>query len=1042
MAENSQESSQDFPEVGKVQKVCKKWSEHEDGVLAYKLQNEEIDFHYGLNRFNRRTARDDLPVAKEIQDEEEKRHQEERMRQLTLLHQRSQEDEKVAQKVYQEILMEEESQKKKAELDDEEIARQMQEKEKRKYERYLEKQRERQLKKEREKIEKRLAKQTEEARLSSTDGVEQVGNAMEALNLQNRSNIRVLSGGQLEDDGDFSDFYVLPDDVSCTERRIIQERQDEELAKLLQEQEHKMSGDRIRPRSMAETQTRQSSPSSDTGPPNRAQYGSAITPHNHSHLVTSTSSSWSRDQEIHSIPSGQLRDQEQCSVSSGHSRDQKRHSVPSARSRAHEPRSVSSSHLRGQERHSIPSGQPRDHESHFVSSGHSKDTESSSARCDQFKDKETNTIPSSFPKDHEKCSGQSADQEPHSVPYSQSKDLKELPAASPVRSKDYKIHSLSFGHSRDQEPHPHSPDHYQNEDSHSVHSGQLMNEIHSGSHRPRDQESHSVSSGHLRNQEQHSFSSGQLRDQESSISSGHSREQEQLSDYWSRDQEGHSVHTGHSRDQETHSLSSGRSRELEQHSVSVQTRTPELHSLSVGWSKEQEHHLVCSGPHRDTRSHCITHSNTTGQLRNVESHSSIPPSGRKRNDYHVCAPTNRWSHQEPISAPFGRRRDQVSNSVPSSRQRDQHYTSHSITHWRDHEHKPNPIIDFEPYFIKPPANLSKDPELHLINSVPGQKRDDTDLHSVPINSALVQDSEKNNTPHFRKTSLPGPIKPVRTSGPHFATQVKTSNSPYTPHSHVTRVTDNSFGSPGRHLNNPTSGSSHSHVSQTRDHLNETEAEEVSRWLTECPVESSPQSGHSRNSQLQEWEADIMGQEIISSDRSSRVSGDLRLPSPSPPGSYHSDDEPSSLSSGTPDFTPSKRQISNPISCTYNIATAIDPTYKRRQHEIEAVDETEPKIPLMLSRSLPVHADTELEWDPGLRGSLRRPKVVHWKHMATLRGGTLEEGTLDDEDGLSDGVVKIQGTQFQPVQGQRRSTTMDRSKKLKKPGPKGNTCKQQ
>lgn len=61
------------------------------------------------------------------------------------------------------------------------------------------------------------------------------------------------------------------------------------------------------------------------------------------------------------------------------------------------------------------------------------------------------------------------------------------------------------------------------------------------------------------------------------------------------------------------------------------------------------------------------------------------------------------------------------------------------------------------------------------------------------------------------------------------------------------------------------------------------------------------------------------------------------------------------SSGTPDFTPSKRQISNPISCTYNIATAIDPTYKRRQHEIEAVDETEPKIPLMLSRSLPVHA---------------------------------------------------------------------------------------
>lgn len=43
----------------------------------------------------------------------------------------------------------------------------MQEKEKRKYDRYLEKKRERQLKREREKIEKKLAEQSEEARLTT-----------------------------------------------------------------------------------------------------------------------------------------------------------------------------------------------------------------------------------------------------------------------------------------------------------------------------------------------------------------------------------------------------------------------------------------------------------------------------------------------------------------------------------------------------------------------------------------------------------------------------------------------------------------------------------------------------------------------------------------------------------------------------------------------------------------------------------------------------------------------------------------------------------
>ena len=44
----------------------------------------------------------------------------------------------------------------------------------------------------------------------------------------------------MEDTGDFSDFYIPPaHGMSATDRRQLQELQDEELARLLQDQEHK-----------------------------------------------------------------------------------------------------------------------------------------------------------------------------------------------------------------------------------------------------------------------------------------------------------------------------------------------------------------------------------------------------------------------------------------------------------------------------------------------------------------------------------------------------------------------------------------------------------------------------------------------------------------------------------------------------------------------------------------------------------------------------------------------------------------------------------
>ena len=44
-----------------------------------------VDRHYGLNRYNRRTIRDDIPVARVVQTDEEVQQQEERFHELEAL---------------------------------------------------------------------------------------------------------------------------------------------------------------------------------------------------------------------------------------------------------------------------------------------------------------------------------------------------------------------------------------------------------------------------------------------------------------------------------------------------------------------------------------------------------------------------------------------------------------------------------------------------------------------------------------------------------------------------------------------------------------------------------------------------------------------------------------------------------------------------------------------------------------------------------------------------------------------------------------------
>ncbi|XP_069117165.1 mediator of RNA polymerase II transcription subunit 15-like isoform X2 [Argopecten irradians] len=257
-ATDHQRGRDTMPRQGKVEngekaatgnKVCRQWLVHEDGALAYEIQNKEIERHYGLNRYNRRTVREDIPVAKVLQTDEEVRQQEERYNELQALRAQADEDQEIALRVMQELEGEEAARQRERELRDEEIARAAQEKEKQKYERYLEKKREKDLKKERLILEKQLEQHIVEARLAAGD--EGLDDAMQGMNMatvgdrgsfsgrQVNGGRKVTPGGIIEDDGDFSDFFVIPDGVDSTQKKVMQEMQDEELARLLQEQEHK-----------------------------------------------------------------------------------------------------------------------------------------------------------------------------------------------------------------------------------------------------------------------------------------------------------------------------------------------------------------------------------------------------------------------------------------------------------------------------------------------------------------------------------------------------------------------------------------------------------------------------------------------------------------------------------------------------------------------------------------------------------------------------------------------------------------------------------
>ncbi|XP_015430941.1 PREDICTED: coiled-coil domain-containing protein 50 isoform X2 [Dufourea novaeangliae] len=67
--------SDTLPKAGRVNEVCREWLVHEDGALAYRLQDEEIREHYSGNKVRNAQVREDVPKARVEQELEALRYQ-------------------------------------------------------------------------------------------------------------------------------------------------------------------------------------------------------------------------------------------------------------------------------------------------------------------------------------------------------------------------------------------------------------------------------------------------------------------------------------------------------------------------------------------------------------------------------------------------------------------------------------------------------------------------------------------------------------------------------------------------------------------------------------------------------------------------------------------------------------------------------------------------------------------------------------------------------------------------------------------------------
>lgn len=125
-----------LPKTGRVNEMCREWLVREDGALAYRLQNQEINEHYSGNKHRNALVREDFPRALNEQQREQQLAEQAAAIYHKMLAEQEELDNQVAKDLAEKLEREERLKKRAIEIRDENIARQMLERERLKVERF------------------------------------------------------------------------------------------------------------------------------------------------------------------------------------------------------------------------------------------------------------------------------------------------------------------------------------------------------------------------------------------------------------------------------------------------------------------------------------------------------------------------------------------------------------------------------------------------------------------------------------------------------------------------------------------------------------------------------------------------------------------------------------------------------------------------------------------------------------------------------------------------------------------------------------------
>lgn len=120
---------ENLPVTGRVTEVCQEWMVREDSALAYRLQNQEFNEHLSGNKVRNALVREDFPRAKDEQLREQRMAEQAAAIYQKMLAEQEEIDNKIAKELADKIEHEEKLKRRAIELRDQQVAKQLLEKE-------------------------------------------------------------------------------------------------------------------------------------------------------------------------------------------------------------------------------------------------------------------------------------------------------------------------------------------------------------------------------------------------------------------------------------------------------------------------------------------------------------------------------------------------------------------------------------------------------------------------------------------------------------------------------------------------------------------------------------------------------------------------------------------------------------------------------------------------------------------------------------------------------------------------------------------------